>query len=428
MLRWGGAHGRDLPWRGARDAYGVWISEIMLQQTTVAAVIPYFERFLARFPTLAALAAADEHDVLRLWEGLGYYSRARNLHAAARQVVREHAGVIPRDVSTLQSLPGIGRYTAGAIASFAYDRRAPIVEANTLRVYLRLMALREPADSTAARKAVWEFAERVVPERSAGKFNEALMDLGATVCVPVAPRCDECPVIACCESFRQGRQAEIPLPKRRPEPTSVAQAMIAVQRGDRYLLRQSPAGERWAGLWEFLRVPLDEPNEKRFKSTGSDAATPPAAARLERGVAALCGLTVDARGDGFELRHTVTRFRIRLWCATARLRGGTLSGPAEYRWVRPDEFSDFAFSMPARKFAERLARLAGGESGKSRARRAEPRGAARTRSSAGRGLVAGRNSTSRSASDHSTQRGSAQARAAASPVARRSRRAASGSG
>jgi len=134
----------------------------MLQQTTVVAVIPYFERFLARFPTLAALAAADEHDVLRLWEGLGYYSRARNLHAAARQVVRDHAGVIPDDVDTLQSLPGIGRYTAGAIASFAYDRRAPVVEANTLRVYLRLLALREPTDSSAARNAVWEFAEQAV--------------------------------------------------------------------------------------------------------------------------------------------------------------------------------------------------------------------------------------------------------------------------
>jgi A/G-specific adenine glycosylase len=355
LLRWAVAHGRDLPWRRARDAYRVWVSEIMLQQTTVAAVIPYFERFLARFSTLAALAAADEHDVLRLWEGLGYYSRARNLHAAARQVVRDHAGVIPGDVPTLQTLPGIGRYTAGAIASFAYNRRAPVVEANTLRVYMRLLALREPTDSAAARNAVWEFAEQAVPLRSAGKFNEALMDLGATICVPVSPRCDRCPVISCCRAFREGVQTEIPLPKRRPEPTAVSQAMIAVKRGGRYLLRKSPPGERWHGLWEFLRVPLDAENDSKSTKRKSQKHGQPAAAELEQAVAALCGLVVDSNPDGFELRHTVTRFRISLLCLTARFRSGTPRGPAQYRWARPDEFANFAFSMPARKFADRLA-------------------------------------------------------------------------
>jgi A/G-specific adenine glycosylase len=354
LLRWAATHGRDLPWRRARDAYRVWVSEIMLQQTTVVAVIPYFERFLARFPTLAALAAADEHDVLRLWEGLGYYSRARNLHAAAGQVVRDHAGVIPDDVDTLQSLPGIGRYTAGAIASFAYDRRAPVVEANTLRVYMRLLALREPTDSSAARNAVWEFAEQAVPLRSAGKFNEALMDVGATICVPVSPRCDECPVISCCQAFRQGVQTEIPLPKRRPEPTAVSQAMIAVKRGGRYLLRKSPPGERWHGLWEFLRVPLDDGSDAKSTKRKSQQHPQPAAGQLERAVAALCGLAVESNADGFELRHTVTRFRISLLCLTARFRSGTPRGPAEYRWARPNEFANFAFSMPARKFADRL--------------------------------------------------------------------------
>jgi A/G-specific adenine glycosylase len=342
LLSWAAKHGRhELPWRRSRDAYRVWISEIMLQQTTVAAVIPYFERFLLRFPTLVELASADEHEVLRLWEGLGYYSRARNLHAAARKVVAEHAGMIPSDVATLRRLPGIGRYTAGAIASFAYDRPAPIVEANTQRVYARLMALREPADSTAARNAIWAFAERAVPARTPGAFNEALMDLGATVCLPTTPRCEECPLTSCCRAFRGGLQADIPPPKRRPEPTSVAQAMIAVRRGRRYLLRKSPHGERWAGLWEFLRVPLSP------KGSVSEAV-------LERAVAALCGLAVEAEHGGFELRHAVTRFRIRLHCATARHLSGTPNGPAEYRWARPEEFPHFAFSMPARKFADRL--------------------------------------------------------------------------
>jgi A/G-specific adenine glycosylase len=344
LLRWAAKRGRhDLPWRQSRDAYRVWISEIMLQQTTVVAVIPYFERFLARFPTLAALAEADEHEVLRLWAGLGYYSRARNLHAAARKIVQDHAGTVPSDVATLTTLPGIGRYTAGAIASFAYDRRAPIVEANTQRVYARLMALRDPLDSTAARNAIWSFAERAVPAKSPGAFNEALMDLGATICVPTTPRCDECPVTSSCQAFRDGLQKKIPTPRARPEPTAVKQAMIAVQRGRRYLLRKSPAGERWAGLWEFLRVPVDRDD---------DSVSLPS---LERAVATLCGLAVGANCGGFELRHTVTRFRIRLHCTTARYLGGTTNGPAEYRWARADEFGSFAFSMPARKFADRLA-------------------------------------------------------------------------
>ena len=242
----------------------------------------------------------------------------------------------------MRTLPGFGRYTAGAIASLAYDLRAPIVEANTLRVYVRLLALRESTDSSATRDAVWAFAERAVPLRSARAFNEGLMDLGATICVPVSPRCDECPVSSCCQAFRDGLQAVIPPPRLRPEPTKVAQAMIAVRRGRRYLLRRSPAGERWAGLWEFLRVSL---NGERKAS----------AAVLERAVTALCGLTVDADPGGFELRHTVTRFRIRLLCTTARYRGGAPAGPAEYRWARTDEFSELAFSMPARKFADRLA-------------------------------------------------------------------------
>jgi A/G-specific adenine glycosylase len=344
LLRWAAKRGRhDLPWRQSRDAYRVWISEIMLQQTTVVAVIPYFERFLARFPTLAALAEADEHEVLRLWAGLGYYSRARNLHVAARQVVQDHAGTVPSDVATLTTLPGIGRYTAGAIASFAYDRRAPIVEANTQRVYARLMALREPLESTTARNAIWSLAERAVPAKSPGAFNEALMDLGATTCVPTTPRCDECPVTSSCQAFRDGLQNEIPTPRVRPEPTAVRQAMIAVQRGRRYLLRKSPAGERWAGLWEFLRVPVDR--------DGESVSLP----SIERAVATLCGLAVEANSDGFELRHTVTRFRIRLHCTTARYVSGTTNGPAEYRWAQVDEFGSFAFSMPARRFADRLA-------------------------------------------------------------------------
>jgi len=360
LIRWFGKRGRDLPWRRSRDAYSIWVSEIMLQQTTVAAVVPYFERFIARFPTVNSLAAAREHDVLRLWEGLGYYSRARNLRLAARHIVTAHAGTVPHELSELVRLPGIGRYTAGAIASLAYDRPAPIVEANTLRVYARLLAFAGDVHSTAGRTAIWNFAERAVPRRSAGVFNQALMDLGAMVCTPVEPRCAECPVRSCCQAFREGVQREIPRPRTRPKTTFVSEAMIAVRREGRYLLRRSPPGERWAGLWEFLRVSLDaDPprgNGGRAKSgSGTHALSAQTRQRMERAVTELCGLTIDAEREAFEFQHTVTRFRIRLLCAIADYRGGPLKPSGNFRWTMPGEFRRLALSMPARKFADRLA-------------------------------------------------------------------------
>jgi A/G-specific adenine glycosylase len=337
----------------------------MLQQTTVAAVVPYFERFIARFPTVHSLAAASEHDVLRLWEGLGYYSRARNLRLAAREIVMEHGGTVPQELAELVLLPGIGRYTAGAIASLAYDRPAPIVEANTLRVYARLLGFTGDVHSTAGRNAIWNFADVALPRRSAGVFNQALMDLGATVCTPVEPHCAECPVRSCCRAFREGVQREIPRPRARPQTTFVSEAMIAVRRERRYLLRRSPPGERWAGLWEFLRIRLNaDASQKngevrhagRAKSgSGTHVLSAPTRQRMERAVAELCGLTVDTEREAFEFHHTVTRFRIRLLCTIADYRGGPLKPRGNFRWATPGEFGRLALSMPARKFADRLA-------------------------------------------------------------------------
>lgn len=361
LVRWFHQHGRDLPWRQSRDAYRIWVSEIMLQQTTVAAVVPYFERFLARFPTVHALAGAREHDVLRLWEGLGYYSRARNLRLAAKQIVAESAGTIPHDVSELLRLPGIGRYTAGAIASLAYDRPAPIVEANTLRVYARLLAFGGDVHSTAGRNVIWSFAERAIPRRSAGIFNQALMDLGAMVCTPVEPHCGECPLRSCCRAFLDGVEREIPRPHARPETTFVSEAMIAVRKEGRYLLRRSPPGERWAGLCEFLRISLgegasEENGDRRPAKPGSGLRALAASTRrrLERTVAERSGLTVDTRPEAFEFYHTVTRFRIRLLCVVAECQGGALIRSGNFRWAAPAQFGRFALSMPARKFADRL--------------------------------------------------------------------------
>jgi A/G-specific adenine glycosylase len=364
LLAWYRAHARDLPWRRSRDPYRIWISEIMLQQTTVAAVIPYFERFTESFPTVQSLAAATEHDVLRLWEGLGYYSRARNLRAAAAQIVENHAGILPDDVAALIELPGIGRYTAGAITSLAYDRPAPIVEANTRRVYSRLLGFRGDPHSTSGLNIIWNFAEQAVPKRAPGAFNQGLMDLGATLCIPIEPRCAECPLRTCCRAFLGGLQREIPTARRRPQVTFVTEAMIAVRKRGRFLLWRRPRGARWAGLWEFLRIPLgpDSSNgsanvrqNPRSDGNGTCHLSRQMRTQIENEVAEVSGLCARSDSQGVELRHSVTRFRIQLTCVVAEYCGGTPKASLEFRWVRPSDFGSYALSMPARKFADRLA-------------------------------------------------------------------------
>src|SRR5262245_7752921 len=194
LLRWFRTHHRDLPWRRDRDPYRIWVSEVMLHQTLVATVVPYFERFLARFPTLADLAAADEQDVLRLWEGLGYYRRARHLLQAARLLHDRHGGICPADPEAWEGLPGLGEYTRNAILSQAFDLRLPILEANSARVLSRLVGQEDDPRKGPARKALWQVAEALLPRDQVGDFNQALMELGALVCTPERPACAECPL------------------------------------------------------------------------------------------------------------------------------------------------------------------------------------------------------------------------------------------
>lgn len=342
LSAWYDRHARDLPWRRTGDPYRIWISEIMLQQTTVAAVVPYFERFLARFPDVGQLAAAPENDVLRLWEGLGYYSRARNLHRAAQRIVSDYGGVFPEDVEALHALPGIGRYSAGAIASFAFDRRAPIVEANTLRLYSRLLGYRGDPRSGDGQRWLWAFAEAVLPRRHPGRFNQALMELGATLCAPQRPDCANCPVRSCCRAFAEGAQHEIPRPKARPAVTDVTEAAVAVHRDGRFLLRRRGASERWAGLWDFPRFAVEEP----------------AAGAVERVVGErlieMTGVAADLGRQLTELRHGVTRFRIRLLCFLAEYRSGGSEPHADQVWLAPAEFADYPLSVTGRKLARLL--------------------------------------------------------------------------
>jgi A/G-specific adenine glycosylase len=339
LLRWFDRHARDLPWRRTRDPYAIWVSEVMLQQTQVASVVPYFARFLSALPTVSALAAASEQQVLRLWEGLGYYRRARDLHCAARRICAEHAGRIPNDPNVLRRLPGFGRYTANAVLSQAFDRRLPILEANSRRVLCRLLGVREdPTRSTVAER-LWQAAGALLPARRTGTFNQALMELGALICTPKAPTCPRCPLTQQCHARIAGLQETIPLRGKRAPTVQVDEVAVVLQRGNRVFLVRRPEGGRWAGLWEFPRVeqePLEAPT-----------------AAAERLLASL-GLRGEVQCALATIRHNVTRFRIVLTCLNARWQAGAYSsGPyPEARWVAPADLADYPISVPQRRLVK----------------------------------------------------------------------------
>jgi len=342
LLRWFALYQRVLPWRQDRDPYRIWISEVMLQQTQVATVIPYFERFLAAFPTVAELAAADEQAVLRLWEGLGYYRRAKNLHRAARHIVAEHAGRFPDDPAAWQALPGIGRYMTGAILSQAFERRLPIVEANSKRVLCRLFAQRGDPASGPVQRWLWQTAEAVLPRRQVGEFNQALMELGALVCTPTNPRCPACPLAEVCAARQLGIEQKVPPPARQPTVVEVQEAAVVVRHGSKVLLVQRPETGRWAGMWEFPHGAMQAGESQEQ-----------AAARI---VGEL-GLNVRLDGALLTVRHSVTHHRITMTCFEARRRGGSYRSAyyVQGRWMELDELQQLPVSVPQRKLAQFLA-------------------------------------------------------------------------
>lgn len=253
LLHWFDRHGRKhLPWQRERTPYRVWISEIMLQQTQVTTVIPYYERFMARFPNVATLAAAPLDEVLHLWTGLGYYARARNLHRAAQTIVQSHAGVFPRTLDAVQALPGIGRSTAGAILALALDQRHPILDGNVKRVLARHFGVRGFPGEQKVERALWQWAEACTPHERVADHTQAIMDLGATVCVRSRPSCAACPQQATCVAHRLGLQAELPTPRpKKPRPARIAYALIARDRDGALLLEQRAPTGLWGGLWTF---------------------------------------------------------------------------------------------------------------------------------------------------------------------------------
>jgi A/G-specific adenine glycosylase len=252
LANWHRRNGRDLPWRKTRDPYAVLVSEFMLQQTQVATVIPYYEAWLCRFPNFASLARASEDDALRAWQGLGYYARARNLHATARMVLQNHCGQFPSSIDRMRRLPGIGKYTAHAVASFAFNQSVPIVEANTARVLTRLFNFQSRFDSSAGRKKLWQYAGSLIPKSNAWTYNSALVDLGAVVCLPRKPNCPACPVKKFC---RAQDPATLPVktPKPRTERTTEKYAFV-FKRG-RILLERSR--RRWCGMWILPPLQID---------------------------------------------------------------------------------------------------------------------------------------------------------------------------
>ena len=352
------------------DPYRIWLSEIMLQQTTVAAVVPYFQRFTAKFPDIQALASADVDDVLKLWEGLGYYSRARNLHKAAMAIQLHHGGVFPSDLVTLQQLPGVGRYTAGAIASFAFDQPAPIVEANTERLYARLMALTDDVRSTANQRSLWDFATTVVPAARPGDFNQAVMDIGSQICRPQLPNCEQCPLMTCCAAFSLGKQNELPHRKPRTAITEIDEVCVVIRRNEKYLLRRRTEQERWAGMWDFVRFEIDESEldqlpfaalrKRKGKTKTSERSLFASSSRLlpaniRHRIKAQIGSTVGEVVAGTEFTYSVTRYRVRLLGFLCDGTAPKSSMADDRQWFTMQEIGDLPLSKTGRQVVDWLA-------------------------------------------------------------------------
>lgn len=355
LLRWYKKHARTLPWRGHPDAYAVWVSEIMLQQTRVEAVIPYFERWMKRFPTVLDLATASEQEVLTLWERLGYYSRARSLHKAARLIVDEYAGRLPRSVDALRKLPGIGRYTAAAIASMAFGADEPTLDGNIRRVYARLFNVGIPADSTEGEKLLWGLAAENLPKGRAGDYNQALMDLGAMICLPKNPRCETCPLKKDCKSRALGVQEERPVLKPKAEvPHHIHAAAVVVGRignppKPATLLNQRPPTGLLANLWEF-------PNGR---VTGDPARA------LTKAIKSGYRLEVRAGEALGVFHHAYSHFRVAVHAFFAEIsekknqrNPRNLRMKESLKWVKLSELEDYPMGKVDRQIAQKIKKSA----------------------------------------------------------------------
>lgn len=346
LLNWWDQDHVDLPWRNTRDPYAIWVAEIMLQQTQIATVIPYYERWLARFPTVQDLAAASLDEVLKLWEGLGYYGRARNLHAAAQTVVDEYGGQLPRTATSLMKLKGIGRYTAGAIASIAFDEPVPVLDGNVIRVLSRLHDLPGDVTTTAVKKRLWHLSAELVPEQRPGDFNQALMELGQRVCLPSQPHCLLCPLTSQCLARQRGTQLERPVrPPRKNIPHFDVVAGVIWENpahDARFLITQRPLDGLLGGLWEF-------PGGKQENGESLPSA-------LKREIAEELGIGIEVGPHLATIKHAYTHFRITLHAFQAKHISGEPKnlGVAAHTWVSLETVDEYAFASTDRKIIAAL--------------------------------------------------------------------------
>ena len=318
LLRWYRRHRRDLPWRRTRDPYAIWVSEAMLQQTTVAAVIPYWERFLTRFPNLQTLARASEDEVLALWTGLGYYRRARALREGAIAVMNRHDGSVPSERDALLALPGIGPYTAGAIASVAFDRPEPVVDGNVKRVFARLFAIR--TDGARTEKRYWTIARALVEGPSPGDLNQAVMELGATICTPRSPDCNRCPLARACRARALGNPEAFPKARPRPPVQGVGVALAWIERNGRFLLERRHPGSPLRGSWDLPATEVGKP----FRAE------------------------IDPKGTIARLTHTILSRRLDIEVVAATFRG-RLPHDGSLRWIGPAQLATVATSAATMK-------------------------------------------------------------------------------
>jgi A/G-specific adenine glycosylase len=338
LLRWFKKSGRALPWRKTRDPYAIWVSEIMLQQTQVSTVIPYYQKFLKAFPTIRDLAKADLSKVLKVWEGLGYYSRARNLHHASKIVLNHFQGRIPENLKDLRGLPGIGKYTAGAILSIAYNRETPILDGNVKRVLSRLFAVSSNPLRGKPEDLLWQLSESLIPKGFASSFNQGLMDLGAMVCTPKGPQCSRCPVHLLCKARASGEPERYPSKVIRKEIPHIEAISAVITKDRKVLLNQRPPRGLLGGLWEFPNWKTEEKGSLRLRL------------RLRNYIKKEMGLKVEVKGSIGTFKQTFTHFKLTLHTFYCHATGNGKKG----KWIATKNLDQLAMSRIHRRIAEMI--------------------------------------------------------------------------
>lgn len=342
LLKWYDREQRDMPWRGTGHPYAIWVSEIMLQQTQVKTVIPYFERWMKSFPNLEKLARSREETVIKHWEGLGYYSRARNLHRAAKIVVKDYKGRVPDNYGALIQLPGIGRYTAGAILSIAFDQPVPVLDGNVKRVLSRLFVMQSNGVPSAHENRLWETSAQLVPSQRPGDFNQALMELGATVCLPKKPLCLICPLQTKCEAQLRGEVDRFPTPRARARTQKIEVSAAVITRGGKVFIQQRKHGGLMGGLWEF-------PGGKRKPEETEEAC-------LKREIKEELGIPVTISRKLMTIKHSYTQFRVTLNVFLCPWLSGRIRATQceQWKWVPYKNLNQYTFPAANAKIVKTL--------------------------------------------------------------------------